>query len=103
MWMYGYTHIHTYAPPPSLTLAYPPFALPTFLTLLSFYRFVCCVSKVGPGTGLAPLRGFLLDREASGAKGDAVLFFGCRYDRVYLYMIWRERSDSEKGGGEADS
>lgn len=33
---------------------------------------------VGPGTGIAPFRAFLQDREASGAKGKNWLFFGER-------------------------
>jgi cytochrome P450/NADPH-cytochrome P450 reductase len=45
---------------------------------------------IGPGTGIAPFRGFLRQRavlKAGGAKlGPAMLFFGCRHpERDYLY------------------
>lgn len=36
---------------------------------------------VGPGTGVAPFRGFLHDRRARGASGRNWLFFGARHQR----------------------
>ncbi|MBU3666684.1 MAG: sulfite reductase subunit alpha [Chthoniobacterales bacterium] len=36
------------------------------------------VIMVGPGTGIAPFRAFLQDREATGAPGETWLFFGDR-------------------------
>jgi cytochrome P450/NADPH-cytochrome P450 reductase len=48
------------------------------------------IIMIGPGTGIAPFRGFLQQRDhlqQNGALlGDAMLFFGCRHpDRDYLY------------------
>ncbi|KAA8494937.1 Methionine synthase reductase [Porphyridium purpureum] len=53
---------------------------------------------IGPGTGIAPFRGFLRERQAqidalalkngqsAGVRGDAWLFFGCRHkDKDFLY------------------
>lgn len=44
---------------------------------------------IGPGTGIAPFRGFIQERsvlQKSAALGKALLFFGCRHpEQDYLY------------------
>lgn len=45
------------------------------------------IIMIGPGTGIAPFRGFLAERAATEAKGDTWLFFGDQhYQTDYLYQ-----------------
>ena len=46
------------------------------------------VIMIGPGTGVAPFRGFLQEREAEGAHGKNWLFFGHRnFTHDFLYQL----------------
>ena len=45
------------------------------------------IIMIGPGTGIAPFRGFLQERIATGATGRQWLFFGARhFDSDFLYQ-----------------
>jgi sulfite reductase (NADPH) flavoprotein alpha-component len=50
------------------------------------------VIMIGPGTGVAPFRGFVQHREAQGATGRNWLFFGARhFSSEFLYQTeWQE-------------
>ena len=50
------------------------------------------VIMIGPGTGVAPFRAFLQQREASGARGGNWLFFGARrFTHDFLYQLeWQD-------------
>jgi sulfite reductase (NADPH) flavoprotein alpha-component len=50
------------------------------------------VIMIGPGTGVAPFRGFVQHRAAQGARGRNWLFFGARHFRSeFLYQLeWQE-------------
>jgi sulfite reductase (NADPH) flavoprotein alpha-component len=50
------------------------------------------VIMIGPGTGVAPFRAFLQEREALGARGPNWLFFGARrFTHDFLYQLeWQE-------------
>ncbi|XP_075969627.1 cytochrome P450 reductase isoform X2 [Anticarsia gemmatalis] len=59
------------------------------------------IVMVGPGTGLAPFRGFLQERAHARANGkevgDNILYFGCRHrDQDYIYQ--EELEEYEKNG-----
>ncbi|MBV8401888.1 MAG: flavodoxin domain-containing protein [Acetobacteraceae bacterium] len=54
------------------------------------------VIMIGPGTGVAPFRGFLQEREATGATGRNWLFFGARnFTHDFLYQLeWQDWAKS---------
>jgi sulfite reductase (NADPH) flavoprotein alpha-component len=43
------------------------------------------IIMIGPGTGIAPFRGFVQERHAKGAKGKNWLFFGERNEKNHFY------------------
>ncbi|MFT3968091.1 MAG: molybdopterin dinucleotide binding domain-containing protein, partial [Sphingobium sp.] len=55
---------------------------------------------IGPGTGIAPFRGFLHDRQARGAKGANWLFFGERHSASDFY--YREEMEEWRRSGHID-
>ncbi|GAA4660922.1 molybdopterin-dependent oxidoreductase [Gordonia humi] len=52
---------------------------------------------IGPGTGVAPFRGFLHEREATGASGDNWLFFGDQH-RATDFLYEEEFADLSAAG-----
>lgn len=50
------------------------------------------IIMIGPGTGIAPFRAFMQEREESGAEGKSWLFFGDQHYRTdFLYQVeWQQ-------------
>jgi sulfite reductase (NADPH) flavoprotein alpha-component len=74
--------------------------LPVYLHRNDGFRLpadpAAAIIMIGAGTGVAPYRGFLADREASGAPGRNWLVFGDRsFELDFLYqaewLAWRRR------------
>ncbi|MBC8324428.1 MAG: assimilatory sulfite reductase (NADPH) flavoprotein subunit [Verrucomicrobia subdivision 3 bacterium] len=66
-------------------------ALPVFAHISKNFRLPddgdIPIIMVGPGTGIAPFRAFLEERQATGAKGDNWLFFGDQHVATdFLYQ-----------------
>jgi sulfite reductase (NADPH) flavoprotein alpha-component len=55
------------------------------------------IIMIGPGTGVAPFRAFLLDRKATGAPGRNWLFFG--HQRSDCDFFYREELNAMKASG----
>ena len=55
------------------------------------------VIMVGPGTGIAPFRAFLQERQATGASGGNWLFFGAQKSATDFF--YREELESLQSGG----
>ncbi len=55
------------------------------------------IIMVGPGTGIAPFRAFLEEREADGAKGDNWLLFGDR-NKEHDFIYQEEIEEMQKSG-----
>ena len=70
--------------------------LPVFLRANPHFRLPADPARpivmIGPGTGVAPFRGFLQEREATGAKGKNWLVFGHRnFTHDFLYQLeWQD-------------
>jgi sulfite reductase (NADPH) flavoprotein alpha-component len=55
------------------------------------------IIMVGPGTGIAPFRAFLQERQAVGAKGKNWLFFGSQHEHCnYFYREELEQYQKDK-------
>lgn len=71
--------------------------LPVYIEPNERFRLPADASRdiimIGPGTGVAPFRGFVQDREASGARGRQWLFFGNpRFRGDFLYQLEWQRA-----------
>jgi len=58
------------------------------------------IIMIGPGTGVAPFRGFIQDRKHTEGRGDSILFFGCRsrdVDFLYADELQEHLTDGSLG------
>ena len=75
--------------------------LPIFLQTAKHFRLPEATERpvimVGPGTGIAPFRAFLQERQATGAKGGNWLFFGAQKSATDFF--YREELEAMQRGG----
>ena len=55
------------------------------------------IIMVGPGTGIAPFRAYLQERQVTGAKGKNWLFFGAQHEKCDFVLSGGFRRVHEKG------
>ena len=64
------------------------FLLNTMITSVYLTDNETPVIMIGPGTGVAPFRAFMQEREATDANGDNWLFFGDQtFTEDFLYQV----------------
>ena len=75
--------------------------LPVFLQTAKHFRLPEATERpvvmVGPGTGIAPFRAFLQERQATGAKGGNWLFFGAQKSATDFF--YQEELEAMQQGG----
>lgn len=88
----AFGHAHAGAASAFLAAAGEGARLPVFVEANERFRLpkdgARDVIMIGPGTGVAPFRGFVQERAAAGARGRNWLFFGNpHFDRDFLYQL----------------
>jgi NADPH-ferrihemoprotein reductase len=53
---------------------------------------------IAAGTGIAPFRGFIMERAQNSASGKMLLFFGCRNESEFLYKDELQHLEKELNG-----
>lgn len=75
--------------------------IPVFVHSAKYFRMPedpeTPIIMVGPGTGVAPFRAFIQDRQATGAGGPAWLFFGEQHAKTDFLYEWEWNAAIQAG------